>query len=620
MAEIREGINAPTMPAPAPPLHLPMSAKLLPALSDAALIAASSRAIFGRGQTYAAGGAVGALAPADAATPGVAATVEGTQPYAVQVWVDGDEVAGDCDCPNAADGWFCKHQVALALAWRAQLSGEAPAADEAARKKVAATVQRAQTVRDKRRALEEFLRGRPAAELAERLLDLAERDSAIARELQQWRQLSSAPQDVAGLKALVTQILAPGRGFLDWRETGTYVHRAQAVLPVLAAERARQPAQALVLGRHALQRVWAVLQQADDSNGEIGGLAQAIAHEWAAALQAAGPQPAAFGETWLALQQADPIGAFPEAEVEAALGEAALARYRTVLERQWREAKAADSARSRRRDHFNLPLAVLERLHLRQLEVQGDVDGMLAVHRQDLAEPYAWHCITTLLEAHGREREAFANAERACKTFPDDTRLQDDLLRCYERDGWVEEALALHRRRFEKQPGLERYHAALKAGVAAGREAGAWRDELLGVLVKAEAAALAARRRYGRQPWLREPEGDGPDVSLRVQVLASEACWDEALALTQPPKGCRGDVLLALSRMLPKARARDRARLLQRALEDELRGATSPYRRALDLVAEAAALLGVRERAAWLASLRAAYKAKRNFIAALPAA
>ena len=105
-----------------------MSKQLLPALSDAALIAASSRAIFGRGQTYAAGGAVGPLAPADAGTRGVAATVEGTQPYDVQVWVDGDEVAGDCDCPNAADGWFCKHQVALALAWRAQLGGEAPAA------------------------------------------------------------------------------------------------------------------------------------------------------------------------------------------------------------------------------------------------------------------------------------------------------------------------------------------------------------------------------------------------------------------------------------------------------------------------------------------------------------
>jgi len=127
-------------------------------------------------------------------TSALYATVQGTAPYETEVWIHEGEVGGSCDCMNAQEGWFCKHQVALALVWRERLSGEAPVVDDEARKKVQASAKRAQTIKDRRLALKAFLHAQPTATLADRLLDLAERGPDLHRELQQWRKLSVAPQ------------------------------------------------------------------------------------------------------------------------------------------------------------------------------------------------------------------------------------------------------------------------------------------------------------------------------------------------------------------------------------------------------------------------------------------
>ena len=67
----------------------------------------------------------------------------------------------------------------------------------------------------------------------------------------------------------------------------------------------------------------------------------AIGAEWLLALQAAGPRPAGFGDTYLQLRLEDPFGCFDAAAAEAALGDAARARFRHALAVRWREAKDA---------------------------------------------------------------------------------------------------------------------------------------------------------------------------------------------------------------------------------------------------------------------------------------
>ena len=92
---------------------------------------------------------------------------------------------------------------------------------------------------------------------------------------------------------------------------------------------------------HTVRRARGVLQKADDSNGEIGGLCQVIGAEWVLSLKAAGPQPAGFGDTHLQVQLDDPFGCFDAAAAEAAIGEPAMARYRCAIGERWRRAKDA---------------------------------------------------------------------------------------------------------------------------------------------------------------------------------------------------------------------------------------------------------------------------------------
>src|SRR5205085_6087144 len=45
------------------------------------------------------------------------AKVVGTEDYRVKLWADGDDIGYACSCPLGDDGEFCKHCVAVGLAW-----------------------------------------------------------------------------------------------------------------------------------------------------------------------------------------------------------------------------------------------------------------------------------------------------------------------------------------------------------------------------------------------------------------------------------------------------------------------------------------------------------------------
>jgi hypothetical protein len=323
-----------------------------------------------------------------------------------------------------------------------------------------------------------------------------------------------------------------------------------------------------------------------------------------------------------------------------AMGEAALQRFRKAVAARWREAKdavlaakaehaalAARAAASKKRPPYfqrdaerDMRLSMLESMHLQELEAEGDVEGALAAMREDMSEPDSYYRVTEFLERHARPREAFANAELGNKAFPDDYRLQEDLLRCYERDGWVEEAFALRRRRFDDSPRVERYHEVLKAGAVAGRDVDALRAELQSALIAREEQAMAqAAARPALYGGHHGADAGRRDVSLRVEVLCSEKRWDEALALVSPPAYCRDDVLAYLARRLGPKHVAQRVDLLMRVFANEMRNSKSPYRQELKLVDEIAGLLDAPRRASWLQQLRLQYKAKRTFVRDLPA-
>jgi uncharacterized Zn finger protein len=59
----------------------------------------------------------GRVSPPLRAGSRIEARVRGSRDYLVSLWVKGDGLAYSCTCPHAAEGAFCKHCVAVALAW-----------------------------------------------------------------------------------------------------------------------------------------------------------------------------------------------------------------------------------------------------------------------------------------------------------------------------------------------------------------------------------------------------------------------------------------------------------------------------------------------------------------------
>jgi hypothetical protein len=592
---------------------------------DKAIQALSGGKTFARGKTYAVSGAVIIQAEQTESAPTVRAEVQGTSTYTTSVSIDHGKIIGDCDCPGAVDGWFCKHMVAVALVWRDRLMDTETVIDEAAQKKVQASAKRAQTVRANRSALHEFLRSRSAEELAEKLIDLANNERDIERELQQWQKLKELPNNPANLKSLITEMLAINVNAFNWRDAPDYARRMQSLLPILQQELKRDAKSALALATHALRRSWVVMMHVDDSNGYLGDIVTQIADQWLVALQRCGAQPATFGDTYLRLQLEDPFGCFDGKIAEQAMGVAALNRYRTALAAEWREAKDAELAKKAKRaakyksayrfighrssfDENSIRLRTLERLHLAQLEANGEVDEALAVLREDMSDAMQYSQVTEFLEKHQRTRDAFANAELAYKTFPDDWHVRDILLGYYERDGWTDEAYAMRRKNFDEHPNPENFRHLLKAGTAAGKDTAALRTELMQVLETRELEEAQSRR----------IANGVRDVSLRAEILCSERKWNEALGLVQPPAVCNAHTLRKIALHLGKVQHKQAVVLLERVLKFSMRTATSPYREPLQLVSEIIERLDALPRAQYLSRLRQEYKAKRNFIRDLP--
>jgi uncharacterized Zn finger protein len=181
-----------------PTLTAAQAGQLLEDLSDTLLKGLAGDKVFARGQAYAAGGAVQDLDHLPA-TPdhllGVSATVHGSEPYQSEIWwLPDDDLGGDCDCPHGQDGFFCKHQVALALVWRAQLGGTPSAAEPDALKKMQAAAKRAQTQAQRLEALRQFVFAQKAQDLANMLWQLADHDRDVMARLQAWRSQGQAQQ------------------------------------------------------------------------------------------------------------------------------------------------------------------------------------------------------------------------------------------------------------------------------------------------------------------------------------------------------------------------------------------------------------------------------------------
>jgi uncharacterized Zn finger protein len=365
-------------------------------ISRATLEDLAGTAAFQRGDEYFSVGAVGRLRATD---DKVTAKVEGTATYQVELRDDDGDLAYDCTCPRAADGYFCKHCVAVGLAWLAERAAETkPKAGKAKR-------------RDPWRDIKEYLTTQAPETLIELLLDVAQRDDRLYQSL-----LLKAERTGGGggnvAKAFRRAIDGATRihGFVDWREVGTFAGNIDQVADSLAELLKPDTAATLVeLAEYAIERVENSLEQVDDSNGEIGGIVYRLGELHLKACTMGKPDPADLAERLFRFETTLPFGlcSFDAATYKTPLGKAGLRRYRELAEAEWRKLKPRD-AKDSYDAHRSRITGIMERL----AEASGDVEELVAIKAQDLSSCSRYLGIAEILAKAKQPDKALEWAER----------------------------------------------------------------------------------------------------------------------------------------------------------------------------------------------------------------
>ena len=567
-------------------------------ITHAVLESLAGTTAFQRGKEYFSAGAVERLRVSG---DKITARVEGTETYQVELRDDDGDLAYDCTCPRAADGYFCKHCVAVGLAWLAENSA-APKTGAASGKK-----KRSDPWRD----IKEYLATQPPETLVHLLLDVAQRDDRLYQSL-----LLKAERTGGGggnvVKAFRRAIDGATRihGFVDWREVGTFASNIEQVADSLAELLKPDTAAMLVeLTEYAIERVENSLEQVDDSNGEIGDIVYRLGELHLKACTMARPDPAGLAERLFRFETTLPFGlcSFDAATYRAALGKEGLRRYRELAEAAWRKLKPRDA-----KDSYDAHRSRITRIMERLAEASGDVEELVAIKSRDLSSSYCYLDIAEIWVKAKQPDKALEWAERGLKAFPErpDNRLRDFLVAAYLKRKRNDEALQLTWIQFEERPVLEYYK---KLRDVAGK-LGLWPEQRNRAL--ARVAEVIAREANTTSRW--KPKPSVPNTSLRVEI----ALWENDLdaAWESIHEGiCDRSLLIALAGKLESSRPDGAISLYRRVVPPIVeQTSNAAYEEAIKLIRKVGGLMKAQNQSRpfgdYLAELRVQFKPKRNFI------
>jgi uncharacterized Zn finger protein len=564
-----------------------MPGKLSQALDKATVVGLASAPSYERGLAYLEAGRVG---PLRASAGRLGATVQGSEDYLVELRAKGGELRFSCSCPVGREGAFCKHCVAVALAWLREHGDAAPTLDDA-------------------RAHLETL---PQGELVDILIDHAHDDEALARKLLlRAATPESAMADVASLRVLIKQAFAH-REFVPYREVWGYVRGIEEAIDVLEAQLEQGDGGVVVdLAEHALKLAEGALDHVDDSGGQMGDAIARLEELHLDACIRAQPDPKALAERLFAWELDGPWDVLDQAVIRYAevLGDTGLARYRELAEEAWAEVpKLAPGKDTSERYGARFRIT---RIMQALAQSSGNLADLIAVEERDLSIGYRFLQIAELCREHGEDDAALEWAERGMAAFSEDPdpRLRAFLVEEYRRRGHSEDAREHSVQAFSARPTLENYRELATDAKALGE----WEE-----------------RRSWALSLLRQPEPDPPGAmrhpSLRgrgrselVRVLLWEgdagAAWQAA-----NEGGCTPDLWLKLADLRRAEHPKDAIGVYRRHVEDVIAGKDKrAYAEAVRLIDETMRALYAESGRpedfdAYVEEVRTPHKPKRNLM------
>lgn len=537
----------------------------------------ASSVVFQRGVDYYAAGSVGHL---EVSAGTARALVSGSKLYQTRLWLNDGTLSWSCTCPHAGDGYFCKHAVAVGLAWI-----DASAGVEAE--------QQAFPVSD-------WLQQKDHAALIKLIIDLAQDIPELWQQLCLRAELADEKdRSPSRLRQTIIE-LTEAPAYLDWHAAARMARDFESVLdamePTLDSGNAEELRSLCVF---ASQRIDLLREELDDSNDEFAWSLTRLADLHLKACQQFPVDPLTLAEDLYPLlldsdflNLEDSVRRYGDL-----LGETGMAHLEGLASEEWQQVPALTE---RGTDPYPGNRWQITALMRALAERSGSLDALIAIEQKDLSSAYRYLRLAELCQAAGKLDMALEWAEKGLATFgrQTDSRLLDFIVERYLERNRGDKARELLWGQFEHRPELATYQKLHTAG----QRLGAWQAM--------REKALA---------WLESPSSKrlyqaANDRSLQIQIALWERDPDAAWEAYQ--KGaCNPSLELELAKAIEQSRPKDALLLYRKVIALTVEQTNNmAYERAIQLLRRLPPLMAPGEFPTLCQQLRQRFKAKRNFI------
>jgi uncharacterized Zn finger protein len=544
---------------------------------------------FERGEGYHRGGHVYSLVEHDGV---IVAKVAGTEEYRVSLWAE-DGLAYSCDCPLGVDGAFCKHCVAVGLAWlEDDFSDDAPGGSV--------------TMDDVRTYLEE----QDKDVLVRIVMEQAMEDERLReRLLLRAARTGGGTPDAAAFRRAIDRVVEPPGDYWGHGSPWDYARKLESMIESLAdLLKEGFAAETIELSEYALAEVEEKAMDYD-ADGSVHGVLEALEEVHHAACLEARPNPEALARRLFEWEMRGHHDTFFDAANSYAdvLGEKGLAEYRRLAGEEWAKLPTLGPERGtawnydRRRTRLTGIMRALA----------GDIEELVAVESKDLSRPRAYLRIVEIYHEAGDADKALEWAEEGMWVFPDqkNSGLRDFVIEGYHERSRHAEAMDLAWERYAERPRLEEYQRLTSHADRAGGWK-TWREKAL-AFVRED---IARRKEEAERSYFARPVDHSTLVEILLWEGEVEAAWREA-----KEGGCSERLWMELADRRAREYPEDSLSIYEARIEPLVEQTNNAaYEQAYELLLKTRTLMrGLgreQEFEEYVELLREEYKRKRNFM------
>lgn len=531
----------------------------------------------------------------------IVAKVSGTHDYKVKLWAeDEDELGYDCNCPYADEGNFCKHCVAVGMAWIAKRKGAIK--EPSGNKKLSTGLE----------DIKNYLLTREKTELVEMLMQEVLENETLHGKLRLTVAKSNPKNvDVKAFRKELERVFETDEYDDDFDNSEDIENVVESIEGLLDDGHFET---VIDLCEHGLKLASEAMNYVHETDGGLETAIDNLQELHLTACEKAKPDVEKLAKRLFNWEISDGYDVFYDASSRYAdvLGEKGLRAYRQLLEKEWAEVPALKPGENKSFDDNRYRITNMMESWAK---ADNDIEKLVEIKTRDLSSQYRYFEIAETYRENAKYDQTLEWAERGVKDFPKDTldwRLGDLLATEYHRRGRHDEAMQIIWKRFDERVDFSGYKTLKENAdkVTPASTWQTWREKALKLIRE----KIVQSKIKPANTWYHHPQDNSLLVTIFLDENLLEEAWQEA-----KNGGCAEALWLKLAKTREKEHPTDSLKIYQDRIEPKIKETNNQaYDQAIVWIKEVKRLMAQLGREAefesYLVTLRVNYKIKRNFI------